>query len=72
MKSFLHGKKSLPSAGNPPARATIALGGVAHAPASAGGANVEVVKEGEKVVRLVITCACGERTEVECLYKPGV
>jgi len=30
-----------------------------------------VVKEGDKVVRLVITCVCGERVEVECLYRPG-
>jgi hypothetical protein len=32
---------------------------------------VEVIKEGDKVVRLVITCACGERTEVECIYPAG-
>jgi hypothetical protein len=55
--------------------------GAAHASAgsSAGGAaahsraeaRVEVVKEGDKVVRLVVICACGERVEVECLYGAG-
>lgn len=44
----------------------------AHAPGAAGGTpTVEVVKEGDKVVRLVITCTCGERVEVECLYPAG-
>jgi hypothetical protein len=32
-----------------------------------GGPVVEVIKEGEKVVR----CSCGERIEVECLYPAG-
>jgi hypothetical protein len=32
---------------------------------------VEVIKEGDKIVRLVVTCACGERVEVECLYPAG-
>jgi len=29
------------------------------------------VKEGDKVVRLIVTCACGERIEVDCLYPAG-
>jgi hypothetical protein len=33
-----------------------------------GEANVEVFKEGDKVVRMVVTCRCGERIEIECLY----
>jgi hypothetical protein len=33
--------------------------------------NIDVVKEGDKIVRLVITCACGERMEVECIYPAG-
>lgn len=33
-----------------------------------GEANVEVIKEGDKVVRMVVTCRCGERIEIECLY----
>ncbi len=78
MKSFLQGKKSLSVE---PLRAPTAIaaqpqlkcapthgGGSAAAPTSA---HVEVVKEGDKVVRLIVTCACGERVEVECLYSPG-
>lgn len=32
------------------------------------GPKIECVKQGEKVVRMIITCSCGERIEVECLY----
>ena len=35
------------------------------------GPNVEVVKEGDKVVRIIVTCACGEKVEVDCLYPAG-
>jgi hypothetical protein len=33
--------------------------------------TVEIIREGGKVVRLVVTCACGEKIEVECLYAAG-
>ncbi len=76
MKPFLHGKKSLAVASlrlpTGPVGSTIA--GCGSAPASAAqanNANVEVVKEGDKVVRLIITCGCGERVEIECLYQAG-
>jgi len=74
MKSFLQGRKSVPGlalvASLPPAPALLpAMGRVVSPPAS--GPSVEVVKEGDKVVRLIVTCACGERTEVECLYPAG-
>ena len=82
MKSFFQGRKTLAiSALRPPAafasphaprdvsgRDSGAVGSHAHGAASA---HVEVVKEGDKVVRLVVTCACGERVEVECLYSAG-
>ena len=79
MKSFLQGKKSLettslrlppvPPPGNGPALHN-------HSPLSvvtpgASSAHVEVVKEGGKVVRLIVTCICGERVEIECLYSAG-
>ena len=51
-------------------KAVLSLHGVVS-PAAASHPNIEVVKEGEKVVRLIVTCACGERLEVECLYRPG-
>lgn len=87
MKSFLHGRKSSDSpALRPPApgsAATVLLGtrvpaahthapGPAHIQPGAGApATVEVMKEGDKVVRLIVTCSCGERVEVECLYPAG-
>lgn len=71
MKPFLQGKKNLSAVAlHPPVKALAPITGVAH-PAASGAPNVEVIKEGEKVVRLVVTCACGERTEIECLYKAG-
>ena len=80
MKSFLQGKKILAgeSLRPPPQFAAVltprcgAAGGPSEAPASrASTAHVEVVKEGDKVVRLVVTCTCGERVEIECLYSAG-
>ncbi len=81
MKSFLQGKKSLPIAAlrpppglaaPPPSAASAARTALASAAgATAPEPHVEVVKEGDKVVRLVVTCSCGERIEVECLYPAG-
>lgn len=83
MKPFLQGKKTLDvSPLRPPAtlaaphtalRATPRAAAHDHRPSAGGpaGASVEVVKEGDKVVRLVITCVCGERVEVDCLYPAG-
>lgn len=36
-----------------------------------GGPVVDVVKEGDKIVRIIVTCTCGEKVEVECLYPAG-
>ena len=33
--------------------------------------QVETIKQGDKVVRLVVTCSCGERIEIDCLYPAG-
>ncbi|MBI5688821.1 MAG: hypothetical protein HZC55_01895 [Verrucomicrobia bacterium] len=84
MKSFLHGKKSLPLTslrvpGTPPAQSRLTgVARTAHASCGVGGGkeagsepHVEVVKEGDKVVRLVVVCSCGQRVEVECLYAAG-
>ncbi|HEX2853430.1 MAG TPA: hypothetical protein VHO24_09340 [Opitutaceae bacterium] len=75
MKPFLHGKKTLSIEPlTPPA----GLSGYASASPTrgtgglrTGGPTVEVVKQGDKIMRLVVTCACGERVEVECLYPAG-
>lgn len=80
MKSFLQGKKSIEAAAlRAPATAATAPAPHAHSPRAplsvstpgASSAHVEVVKEGGKVVRLVVTCVCGERVEIECLYSAG-
>jgi hypothetical protein len=77
LKSFLEGKRN---ATTEPLRAQTAAKlvrcsderrGLALSVPGAAEAQVEVVKEGDKVVRLVVHCACGERIEVECLYPAG-
>ena len=75
MKPFLDGKK--PSGRSlctlPSSVVASAPSPLVSRPAKSGMAStvIEAVKEGDKVIRLVITCACGERMEVECLYPPG-
>ncbi len=77
MKSFLSDRPRVPAPGAPrevPSALSPAAG--ASTPAcSAGGpgraASVETVREGDRVVRIVVTCACGERTEIDCLYAAG-
>ena len=73
MKSFLQGKRTLEAA---PLRApqTVNLSANLNActTAPAGLApHIDIVKQGDKIIRLVVTCSCGERTEIECLYPPG-
>ncbi len=71
MKPFLQGKRNLGTnaLSVPRAKLLPAIGGTA--PSAPAGPHVEVVKEGEKVTRIVVTCVCGERIEVECLYRAG-
>ncbi|MEI7551972.1 MAG: hypothetical protein WCL24_06540 [Verrucomicrobiota bacterium] len=78
MKSFLHGKKTLSVSALqlPPAPAAVLTqSGAATAPKApaeaARCATVKVMKEGDKVACLVITCACGERIEINCIYPVG-
>jgi hypothetical protein len=70
MKPYLQGRKSNggPALPNGFGKTIASLTGLAHPASASGGPSIEAVKEGDKVVRLVITCACGERMEVECLY----
>jgi len=72
MKPFLHGKKTLdaPPLQNPHHSHRMPVAGVGPQLA-APGPQVEVVKQGDKVLRLIVTCSCGERIEVECLYPAG-
>jgi hypothetical protein len=71
MKPFLTGKRSIDAAPLcvpqiPKSRPT--PGAVRTL---AEGPTVDVVKQGDKIVRIVVTCACGEKVEVECLYPAG-
>jgi len=77
MKPFLHGKKSHPLSA---LRVPAPTGGILHraGPAAhpdmaepAPAPTVETIKEGDKVVRLIVTCGCGERIEVDCIYPAG-
>lgn len=36
------------------------------------GLPIECVREGDKIVRLKVTCACGEVIEIDCLYDVAV
>ena len=78
MKPFLQGRKTLaveplrvPPASIRTHGTPCAPGKSDAVPKEASNAIVEVVKEGDKVVRLIITCACGERIEIDCLYPAG-
>lgn len=42
-----------------------------HAAGAGHDATVEAIKEGERVVKLIITCRCGEKIEILCAYAPG-
>lgn len=73
MKSFLSGKRQLDAA---PLRSLNVNKVAVPMPADTShpghdGPSVDVVKEGDKVVRIVITCSCGEKIEVDCLYPAG-
>ena len=75
MKSFLQGKRSLDiSALRAPQNGGLLTAGGAKPdePVIAGlSPHIDLVKQGDKIVRIVVTCTCGERTEIECLYPPG-
>lgn len=79
MKSFLSDRTRI----NPPAASAhlsstvnaFAPGAVVH-PAPKSGEScaapqIDCVRQGDRVTRLVVTCGCGERIEIDCLYAPG-
>jgi hypothetical protein len=73
MKPFLSGKRSLDDTAlrAPHVHKAVLSTGAVRAPAVDAAPQVEVVKQGDKVMRIVVTCACGEKIEVECLYPGG-
>ena len=42
-----------------------------HGQGTGHDASVEAIKEGDRVVKLVVTCRCGEKIEILCAYTPG-
>lgn len=74
MKSFLQGRPVQKSGSLQPLETTggaEALVRAKHAAGCGDGVKVETVKEGQKVVKIVVTCSCGERIEIDCLYSGG-
>lgn len=76
MKSFLSDRPrvSLPDSPReqPSALAPAPRGGPGcGASPAARAATVECVREGDRITRLVVTCVCGERVEIDCLYAAG-
>ena len=71
MKPFLSGKRTHDAAAlRTPHVHKVAVTGAVQAPVPEGP-QVEVVKQGDKVMRIIVTCSCGEKVEVECLYPGG-
>lgn len=71
MSPFLQGRKIAATAAlaAPQVSAPMRLPGMVRpAPLHEPGPSVEAVKEGDKVIRLIVRCACGEKLEIECLY----
>lgn len=76
MKPFLSNRNQLAAHTLQPLADASAADAVARATAhkhgkDGTGPSVEAIKEGDKVVRIVVTCSCGERIEIDCLYPAG-
>ena len=76
MKSFLQGKRSMEITALRAPHTAVAPAGGTCKPAEPGSISglspqIDIVKQGDKIMRIVVTCTCGERTEIECLYPPG-
>ncbi len=71
MKPFLAGKRSLDSVPLCAPHLHQAAPRTGTVRPATDGPSVEVVKQGDKVVRIIVTCGCGEKTEVDCLYPAG-
>ncbi|PTY08780.1 hypothetical protein DB347_04195 [Opitutaceae bacterium EW11] len=78
MKPFLSGRAQVPNASLQSSFASVRESGIrvvghSHVKTGAEGdaqPTVECVKQGDKVVRLIVTCTCGEKIEIDCVY-PG-
>jgi len=79
MKSFLSDRVrveapgvAMPPPGFPSAGAVPhAKGQGQHAEHAGVTPQIECVREGDRITRLIVVCACGERIEIDCLYAQG-
>jgi len=76
MKPFLSGRNQMSAPNMQPIAGLSAAEAVARATAHKHGnatptPSVEAIKQGDKIVRLIVTCSCGERIEIDCLYPAG-
>lgn len=73
LKPFLSSRKKHEAAALRPAHQPAADDRAAPGGANGAGPGpvVETIREGGKVARIVVTCTCGERIEIECLYPAG-
>jgi hypothetical protein len=76
MKSFLSDRPRVSTPGSPEEPASAFAPAPKTSPACSGApagraTSVECVREGDRVTRLIVTCACGERVEIDCLYAAG-
>jgi hypothetical protein len=68
MKHYLHGRVQVPEETLSAPAAPADRLRVAPFENGSASPNIEIVKQGDKVTRLIVTCTCGERIEIECLY----
>jgi hypothetical protein len=45
--------------------------GHGHAEHAGVTPQIECVREGDRITRMIVVCACGERIEIDCLYAQG-
>jgi len=68
MKHYLHGRPQISDPRLSPAAPAGDAAPLASFAAPAALSDIEVVKQGDRVTRLIVTCSCGERIEIECVY----
>lgn len=76
MKPFLSGRPQVPAStlqplGKVDTIASIKAAKHSHEGASSAAASVECVRQGDRVTKLIVTCSCGERIEIDCHYPAG-
>ena len=71
MKHYLHGRTQISDAPLCPQAPSADALKVAPFDTGSASPQIEIVKKGDKVARLIVTCSCGERIEIECLYPTG-